>query len=160
MLQLGRKQRDGGRTCLLRAEAGIRDYPRDAVIQHHAELQQLLLDMAASEISWRQTRIRPVQAYDTARLLYIKTVAFPSLRLGKRIDTEDCPELMDSEGTILDHSRRGGAHHGKRTRSDGVRHGKCCGGEQSRLRCVYGYLLVAGTQKDGPHRARQGKPKV
>ena len=29
------------------------------------------------------------KAYDTARLLYIKTVAFPSLRLGKRIDTED-----------------------------------------------------------------------
>ena len=64
------------------------------------------------------------------------------------------------EGTILDHSRRGGADHGKRTRSDGVRHGKCRGGEQSRLRCVFGYLLVAGTQKDGPHRARQGKPKV
>jgi hypothetical protein len=40
------------------------------------------------------------------------------------------------EGTILDHSRRGGADHGKRTRSDGVRHGKCRGGEQSRLRCV------------------------
>ena len=64
------------------------------------------------------------------------------------------------EGTILDHSRRGGADHGKRTRSDGVRHGKCRGGEQSRLRCVFGYLLVAGTQKDGPHRARQRKPKV
>ena len=64
------------------------------------------------------------------------------------------------EGTILDHSRRGGADHGKRTRSDGVRHGKCRGGEQSRLRCVFGYLLVAGTQKDGPHRARQGKRKV
>ncbi len=57
----------------------------------------------------------------------------------------NCKEVM--EGTILDHSRRGGADHGKRTRSDGVRHGKCRGGEQSRLRCVFGYLLVAGMQK-------------
>ncbi len=63
------------------------------------------------------------------------------------------------EGTILDHSRRGGADHGKRTRSDGVRHGKCRGGEQSRLRCVFGYLFVAGTHNDGLHRARQDKPK-
>ncbi len=62
------------------------------------------------------------------------------------------------EGTILDHSRRGGVDHGKRTRSDGVRRrrGKCRGGEQSHLRCVFGYLLVAGMQKDGPHRARHG----
>ena len=42
-------------------------------------------------------------------------------------------------------------------RSGGVRLGKCRGGEQSRLRCVFlDYLPVAGTQKDGP-RARQGK---
>ena len=70
------------------AEAGIRDYPRDEIIQHHAELQQLLLDMAARSAGGRRASGR-YKAYDTARLLYIKTVAFPSLRLGKRIDTED-----------------------------------------------------------------------
>ena len=70
------------------AEAGIRDYPRDEIIQHHAELQQLLLDMAARQAGGRPASGR-YKAYDTARLLYIKTVAFPSLRLGKRIDTED-----------------------------------------------------------------------
>ena len=43
------------------------------------------------------------------------------------------------EGTILDHSRRGGADHGKRTRSDGVRHGKCRGGEQ---RAVFAVILA------------------
>ena len=70
------------------AEAGIRDYPRDEIIQHHAELQQLLLDMAARQAGGRPASGR-YKAYDTARLLYIKTVAFPSLRLGKRIDTEE-----------------------------------------------------------------------
>jgi hypothetical protein len=70
------------------AEAGIRDYPRDEIIQHHAELQQLLLDMAARSAGGRRASGR-YKAYDTARLVYIKTVAFPSLRLGKRIDTED-----------------------------------------------------------------------
>ena len=70
------------------AEAGIRDYPRDEIIQHHAELQQLLLDMAARSAGGRRASGR-YKAYDTARLLYIKTVAFPSLRLGKRIDAED-----------------------------------------------------------------------
>ena len=69
-------------------EAGIRDYPRDEIIQHHAELQQLLLDMAARQAGGKCASGR-YKAYDTARLLYIKTVAFPSLRLGKRIDTED-----------------------------------------------------------------------
>jgi hypothetical protein len=68
------------------AEAGIRDYPRDEIIQHHAELQQLLLDMAANGGRRASGRYK---AYDTAWLLYIKTVAFQSLRLGKRIDTED-----------------------------------------------------------------------
>ncbi len=46
------------------------------------------------------------------------------------------------------------------TRSDGVRHGKCRGGEESRLRCIFGYLLVAGTDNPGLHRARQDKRKV
>jgi len=44
-------------------------------------------------------------------------------------------------------------------RSDGVRHGKCRVGEESSLRWGFGYLLVAGTHKDGPHRARQDKRK-
>jgi hypothetical protein len=71
----------------------------------------------------------------------------------------NCTEVM--EGTIPDHSRRGGADHGKRTRSDGVRHGKCRGGNRAAFAVLLAILeLVAGTQKDGPHRARQGKPKV
>ena len=84
----GRKRRNGVATWRAMAEAGIRDYPRDEIIQHHAELQQLLLDMAARSAGGRRASGR-YKAYDTARLLYIKTVAFPSLRLGKRIDTED-----------------------------------------------------------------------
>ena len=80
------------------AEAGIRDYPRDEIIQHHAELQQLLLDMAARSAGGRRASGR-YKAYDTARLLYIKTVAFPSLRLGKRIDTEDW-RLATPRGTF------------------------------------------------------------
>ncbi len=55
------------------AEAGIRDYPRDEIIQHHAELQQLLLDMAARSAGGRRASGR-YKAYDTARLLYIKKV--------------------------------------------------------------------------------------
>ena len=34
------------------------------------------------------------------------------------------------------------------------------GGEVSRLRCVFGYLLVAGTHKDGPLRARHFSARV
>ena len=64
------------------------------------------------------------------------------------------------EGAILDHSRRSGGDRSERTRSDGVRYGKCRGGEESRLRCIFGYLLVAGTENPGPHRARQDKRKV
>ncbi len=67
-----------------RKRRGIRDYPRDEIIQHHAELQQLLLDMAARQAGGRCASGR-YKAYDTARLLYIKTVAprpFLSLRLG------------------------------------------------------------------------------
>ena len=89
MLQFGPKAHSNGvATWRAMAEAGIRDYPRDEIIQHHAELQQLLLDMAARSAGGRRASGR-YKAYDTARLLYIKTVAFPSLRLGKRIDTED-----------------------------------------------------------------------
>ena len=84
----GRKRSNGVATWRAMAEAGIRDYPRDEIIQHHAELQQLLLDMAARQAGGKCASGR-YKAYDTARLLYIKTVAFPSLRLGKRIDTED-----------------------------------------------------------------------
>ena len=82
------------------AEAVVRDYPRDEIIQHHAELQRLLADMAARSAG-RKSASGRYKKYDTARLKYINTVALPSLRLGKRIDAEDwrllflpitCPE--------------------------------------------------------------------
>ena len=82
------------------AEAVVRDYPRDEIIQHHAELQRLLADMAARSAGGKSASGR-YKKYDTARLKYINTVALPSLRLGKRIDAEDwrllflpitCPE--------------------------------------------------------------------
>ena len=78
----------------------VRDYPRDEIIQHHAELQRLLADMAARSAGGKSASGR-YKKYDTARLKYINTVALPSLRLGKRIDAEDwrllflpitCPE--------------------------------------------------------------------
>ena len=69
------------------AEAVVRGCPRDAMIQHHAQLQQLLVDMAARSGGKRASgRYR---AYDWAELLYSTAVAFPTRQFGTRIDAED-----------------------------------------------------------------------
>ena len=64
------------------------DYPRSEIIEHHAEFQQLLLDMAKRSAGGKPTSGR-YKKYDSTRLLFLNTIAFPSLRLGKRIDEKD-----------------------------------------------------------------------
>ena len=67
------------------AEPVRQDYPRSEIIEHHAEFQQLLLDMAKRSAGGKPTSGR-YKKYDSTRLLFLNTIAFPSLRLGKRID--------------------------------------------------------------------------
>ncbi len=67
------------------AEAVVRDYPRDEIIQHHAELQGLLADMAARSAGGKSASGR-YKKYDTARLQYSTAVAFPTRQFGTRID--------------------------------------------------------------------------
>ena len=64
------------------------DYPREEIIQHHAEFQQLLIDMARRSAGGKAASGR-YKKYDSTRLLFLHTCAFPSLRLGKRIDAKD-----------------------------------------------------------------------
>ena len=70
------------------AEAVVRGYPRDEIIQHHAQLQQLLVDMAARSSGGKSASGR-YRAYDSAQLLYSTAVAFPTRQFGTRIDAED-----------------------------------------------------------------------
>ena len=67
------------------AEAVVRDYPRDEIIQHHAQLQQLLVDMAARSAGGKSASGR-YRAYDSAQLQYSTAVAFPTRQFGTRID--------------------------------------------------------------------------
>jgi hypothetical protein len=70
------------------AEAVVRRYPRDEIIQQHAQLQQLLLDMAARSAGGKSASGR-YKAYDSAQTLYSNTIAFPTRQFGTRIDAAD-----------------------------------------------------------------------
>ena len=70
------------------AEAVVRGYPKDEIIQHHAQLQQLLVDMAARSSGGKSASGR-YRAYDSAQRLYSTAVAFPTRQFGTRIDAED-----------------------------------------------------------------------
>ena len=70
------------------AEPVRQDYPREEIIQRHAEFQQLLIDMARRSAGGKAASGR-YKKYDSTRLLFLHTCAFPSLRLGKRIDEKD-----------------------------------------------------------------------
>ena len=70
------------------AEAVVRGYPRDEIIQHHAQLQQLLVDMAARSSGGKSASGR-YRAYDSAQRLYSTAVAFLTRQFGTRIDAED-----------------------------------------------------------------------
>ena len=70
------------------AEPVLQDYPRSEIIEHHAEFQQLLLDMAKRSAGGKAASGR-YRKYDSTRLLFLHTCAFTSLRLGKRIDEKD-----------------------------------------------------------------------
>jgi hypothetical protein len=89
------------------AEPVRQDYPRSEIIEHHAEFQQLLLDMAKRSAGGKPTSGR-YKKYDSTRLLFLNTIAFPSLRLGKRIDPKDWRLLFlpitsrDDPGTCAD----------------------------------------------------------
>ena len=89
------------------AEPVRQDYPRSEIIEHHAEFQQLLLDMAKRSAGGKTTSGR-YKKYDSTRLLFLNTIAFPSLRLGKRIDPKDWRLLFlpitsrDDPGTCAD----------------------------------------------------------
>ena len=58
------------------------------MIQHHAQLQQLLVDIAARSSGGKRASGR-YRAYDWAELLYSTAVAFPTRQFGTRIDAED-----------------------------------------------------------------------
>ena len=89
------------------AEPVLQDYPRSEIIEHHAEFQQLLLDMAKRSAGGKAASGR-YRKYDSTRLLFLHTCAFTSLRLGKRIDEKDRCLLFlpitsrDDSGTCAD----------------------------------------------------------
>ena len=63
------------------------------MIEMHAQLEKLRLDMAARQAKGRATSGR-YKKHDTARKNFIETVALPALRLGKRIDAADWRRLF------------------------------------------------------------------
>ncbi len=76
----------------------MRGYPRDEIIQHRSQLQQLLVDMApmmAGRSSGGKSAVRSAagryRACDSPQLLYSTAVqvAFPTRQFGTRIDAED-----------------------------------------------------------------------
>lgn len=63
------------------------------IVRAHAELEQLQVDMAARSAGGRSASGR-YKKHDTARMVYIKSVAMPALRLGKRIPAADWRRLF------------------------------------------------------------------
>jgi hypothetical protein len=63
------------------------------IIELHAQLEQLRLDMAARSAGGKQASGR-YKKHDTARKVFIETVAIPSLRLGKRVEAADWRRLF------------------------------------------------------------------
>ena len=63
------------------------------IIRAHAELEQLQLDMARRSAGGKQASGR-YKKHDSARKVFIQTVAMPSLRMGKRIDADDWRRLF------------------------------------------------------------------
>jgi hypothetical protein len=58
------------------------------MIQHHAQLQRLLVDIAARSSGGKRASGR-YRAYDSAELLYSTAFAFPTRQFGTRFDAED-----------------------------------------------------------------------
>jgi hypothetical protein len=63
------------------------------LVEMHAQIEQLRLDMAARSAGGKQTSGR-YKKHDTARKVFVETVAIPSLRLGKRVDAADWRRLF------------------------------------------------------------------
>mmetsp|Transcript_11723 Transcript_11723/g.37432 ORF Transcript_11723/g.37432 Transcript_11723/m.37432 type:complete len:243 (-) Transcript_11723:36-764(-) len=66
---------------------------KDELVEAHAKVEQLRVDMATRSAGGREASGR-YKKHDTARKVYIDTVAMPSLRLGKRIDDDDWRRLF------------------------------------------------------------------
>ena len=66
---------------------------KDELVEAHAKVEQLRSDMATRSAGGREASGR-YKKHDTARKVYIDTVAMPSLRLGKRIDDDDWRRLF------------------------------------------------------------------
>jgi len=66
---------------------------REEIVEMHAKLEELKLTMAARSASGRDASGR-YKRHDTARKVYINTVAMPGLRLGKRIPSADWRRLF------------------------------------------------------------------
>ena len=66
---------------------------KDDIICAHAKLEQLRVDMAKRSAGGREASGR-YKKHDTARKVYIETVAMPSLRLGKRCREDDWRRLF------------------------------------------------------------------
>ena len=70
------------------------------IIRAHAELEQLQLDMARRSAGGKQTSGR-YKKHDSARNVFIQTVAMPSLRMGKRIDAYQATEVASNRAADL-----------------------------------------------------------
>lgn len=66
---------------------------RCELIEMHAQIEQLRLDMAARSAGGKQASGR-YKKHDTARKVFLETVAIPSLRLGKRVGAADWRRLF------------------------------------------------------------------
>ena len=66
---------------------------KDDIICAHSKLEQLRVDMAKRSAGGREASGR-YKKHDTARKVYIETVAMPSLRLGKRCREDDWRRLF------------------------------------------------------------------
>ena len=66
---------------------------KSEIVHCHAELEQLRIDMATRQAAGRTTSGR-YKKHDTARKVFIDTVAMPGLRLGKRVDPDDWRKLF------------------------------------------------------------------
>lgn len=66
---------------------------KSEIVEAHTKLEQLRLDMAARSAGGKETSGQ-YKKHDTARKVFIETVALPSLRMGKRIDAADWRRLF------------------------------------------------------------------
>ena len=66
---------------------------REEIVEQHAQLEQLRVTMASRQASGKSTSGR-YKKHDSARKVFIDTIAVPSLRRGKRIPAADWKRLF------------------------------------------------------------------